>query len=303
MLERFSLDQIRLFVTVAEQGSFSAAARKIHRAQSAVSEQIRRLEDEFGLKLFDRSARSPKLTPAGEALLRDARAFSATADALMSHAKSLSRGLEPELVAVIDVYFPFQQVAEAAREFQKVFPSTPLRLYVETLGGAIEPVVERRASFSVVGGPAPLPADLAGEPLGGVLAIMVAAPEHPLAKISGVIPPAELARHVQLALTERSKNWAAREYSVMSPQVWRLADLYAKHSFLLNGLGFGSMPLHAVARDLAEGRLKKLATADVPESGLLAPMAAVYRLDSPPGPAGRWLIERLKNCASSSSQN
>jgi DNA-binding transcriptional LysR family regulator len=127
---------------------------------------------------------------------------------------------------------------------------------------------------------------------------MVAAPTHPLARIEGLIAPSELAQHVQLVLTERSNRSAGQEYSIMSPTTWRLADLYAKHSFLLSGLGWGSMPLHAVEHDLAAGRLVRLATPTVPLSGIIVPMAAAYRASAPPGPAGRWLIERLKSCPS-----
>jgi DNA-binding transcriptional LysR family regulator len=127
---------------------------------------------------------------------------------------------------------------------------------------------------------------------------MVAAPDHPLARIEGVIPQVELAKHVQLVLTERSNRSARQEYGVMSPTTWRLADLYAKHSFLLSGLGWGSMPLHAVERDLAEGRLTRLLTPESPAAGQIVPMSAVYRTTAPPGPAGRWLIERLKGCPS-----
>lgn len=103
-------------------------------------------------------------------------------------------------------------------------------------------------------------------------------------------------------LTERASRPDSREYSVMSPTTWRLADLYAKHAFLLGGLGWGSMPLHAVERDLAEGRLVRLATPEIPASGLVAPMAAVYRTAAAPGPAGRWLIERLKVCSASATE-
>jgi DNA-binding transcriptional LysR family regulator len=75
-----------------------------------------------------------------------------------------------------------------------------------------------------------------------------------------------------------------------------LGDLFAKHAFLLKGLGWGGMPLHAVKRDLLEGRLVKLSIEDLPEEGLILPMSAVYLTAKPPGPAGRWLIERLRQC-------
>ena len=302
MRDRFSLDQIRTFVAAAEEGSFSAAARKLGRAQSAVSDLVRRLEEELGVELFDRSARLPRLTPAGNLLLRDARAVGGAVDFLNFRARGLSEGIEPELWAVVDVYFPFQAITEAARDFRQRFPATPLRLYVEVLGAATEPVLDGRASFAVAGGPGPLPPGLSGEPLAGVLMAMVASPDHPLAGFKGVIPRDELAKHVQLVLTERASRPDEREYSVMSPTTWRLADLSAKHAFLLGGLGWGSMPLHAVERDLAEGRLVRLATPEIPASGLVAPMAAVYRAAAPPGPAGRWLIERLKAGSSAETQ-
>jgi DNA-binding transcriptional LysR family regulator len=125
---------------------------------------------------------------------------------------------------------------------------------------------------------------------------MVAAREHPLAMINGVIPKTELAKHVQLVLTDRSELSAGRELGVMSPLTWRLGDLFAKHAFLLKGLGWGGMPLHAVKRDLLEGRLVKLSIEDLPEEGLILPMSAAYLTATPPGPAGRWLIERLRQC-------
>ena len=125
---------------------------------------------------------------------------------------------------------------------------------------------------------------------------MVAAASHPLAAYRGVIPREELARHVQLVLTDRTDLSHGREFGVMSPSTWRLADLFAKHAFLVSGLGWGGMPLHTVGRDIAEGRLVELSIEEVPPGGLKLPMLAVYRIAEPPGPAGRWMIERLKRC-------
>jgi len=73
MLGGVSLDQLTTFIASVDEGSFSAAARKLRRAQSVVSELVSGLEAQMGVRLFDRSARYPKLTPAGIALLADAR--------------------------------------------------------------------------------------------------------------------------------------------------------------------------------------------------------------------------------------
>ncbi len=66
-------DQLNTFVAVAELGNFSRAGERVFRSQSAVSAQIRLLEEEYGAKLFDRTKKAAKLTPAGELLLAHAR--------------------------------------------------------------------------------------------------------------------------------------------------------------------------------------------------------------------------------------
>ena len=74
MLDGVSLDQLRTFVAAAEEGNFSAAGRRLRRAQSVVSQTLANLEGQIGVKLFDRSGRIPTLTDQGHALLADARA-------------------------------------------------------------------------------------------------------------------------------------------------------------------------------------------------------------------------------------
>jgi DNA-binding transcriptional LysR family regulator len=297
VLDGVSLDQLRAFIAAVDEGSFSAGARKLHRAQSAVSELVSNLEAQLGVALFDRSERYPKLTAAGVQLVADARSVVANVDLLKARAKGISSGLESELSAVVDVLFPIEAIAESAKEFRDRFPRTPLRLYVEALGGAYQPVLDGRCSLGVVGSLPIAPDPITLERLQGVHMSMVAAREHPLALISGVISKTELAKHVQLVLTDRSELTSGREFGVMSPLTWRLGDLFAKHAFLLKGLGWGGMPLHAVKRDLLEGRLVKLSIEDLAEESLVLPMSAAYLTAKPPGPAGRWLIERLKQCS------
>jgi DNA-binding transcriptional LysR family regulator len=293
-----SLDQLRAFIAAADEGSFSAAARRLNRAQSAVSELVSNLEAQIDVQLFDRSERYPKLTAAGVLLVADARSVVANVALLKARAKGIAGGLESELSAVIDVLFPIEAIAESALEFRVRFPRTPLRLYVEALGGAYQPVLDGRCGLGVVGSLPGAPSSMTLERLQSVDMIMVASRDHPLAGVSGVIPKSELTKHVQLVLTDRSELTTGREFGVMSPLTWRLSDLFAKHSFLLKGLGWGGMPIHAVARDLADQRLVKLQIEDLPERGLALPMFAVYMSARPPGPAGRWLIERLRQCSS-----
>ena len=294
MLDGVSLDQLRSFIAAVDAGSFSAAGRRLGRAQSVISQTLANLEAQLGVILFDRAGRMPVLTAQGRALLAPARGVVGGMDRFKAQAAGLAAGLEAELSVVVDVLFPSQALTCAVVAFQAEFPATPLRLYVEALGAVVEPVLDGRCSLGVMG-PLPVAApELTQERLLATRMVLVAAPQHPLAATSGPIPQSALVEHVQLVLTDRSRLTAGREFGVMSPRTWRLADLWAKHAFLRAGLGWGSMPIEAVQADLARGALVRLEVEDLPPDGQPMPMSAIWRTAAPPGPAGTWLIERLK---------
>ena len=293
MLDGLSLDQIRIFIAAADTGSFSAAARRLNRAQSVVSQTIANLEVQLRIPLFDRDGRYPRLTEQGRQMLADARSVAAGIDQLKARAKGMAEGLEPELAVVIDVMFPMVVLTRAVAEFGSVFPGTPLRVYVEALGGVAQSVLDRTCGLGVIGSLPVQTPELVNERLIGVEMVIVAEATHPLGALRGPIRTAEFAKHTQLVLTDRTTLSQGREFAVLSPRTWRLADLGAKHEFLRANLGWGGMPLHRVERDLADGTLVRLQPEDA-VADLVMAMSAVYRTDSPPGPAGRWLIGQLR---------
>src|SRR6201994_285892 len=97
MLARLTLDQMRALIAVAETGSFSAAARRLGRVQSAISQTIQSLEATLGVELFDRDAKTPKLNETGRVLLQDAYGLVHGADAMRVRAESIADNTEPEL--------------------------------------------------------------------------------------------------------------------------------------------------------------------------------------------------------------
>lgn len=288
-----TLDQLRVFLTVVETGSFAAAARRLGRATSVISYAIANLESQLGLVLFERDAtRRPVLTVAGRAVLGEARAVAHGIDGLRAKARGLLGGLEAEVNLAVDVLLPTARVVDALKAFQQEFPTVALRLHVETLGAVAQLLLDRTAVLGVGG---PLAADIAGLEridLGSVELIPVARPNHPLAGEAGAMPGAAR-EHVQLVLTDRSTLTQGRDFAVASSRTWRLADLGAKHALLLAGLGWGNMPAPMVAEDLRAGRLVRLALA----AGAAAryPFYAIYRTETPPGPATAWLLQRLRD--------
>jgi DNA-binding transcriptional LysR family regulator len=288
-----SLDQLRIFLAVVDEGSFSRAARRLGRAVSVISYGIANLEAQLGVSLFARQgSRRPELTDAGKALLAEARAVADDVDGLMAKVRSLHQGLEAELALAVDVMMPSTTLAAVLREFQRMFPTVFLRLHVEALGAVAALVLEQKAQLGI-GGPVIVDhPELERVAVGEVGLVPVAAPSHPLAKLDRIAPGATR-QHLQLVLTDRSPLTEGRDFSVASPRTWRLADLGAKHALLLEGIGWGGMPRHAVADDLKAGRLVELSLPEAPP--VLYGLNALWRRDCPPGPATSWMLDAFQD--------
>lgn len=284
-----SLDQLRIFLAVVDEGSFNRAARKLGRAISVVSYAIANLEAQLGVRLFDREgSRRPQLTEDGKALLSDARTVADDVDVLLGKVRSLHQGLEAELALAVDVMVPSTVLAQVLREFQTMFPTVTLRLHVEGLGGVAALVLDGRATLGIAGPDVGDMPELDRQNIGSVELVPVAAPSHPLAT-SGPLAPGAVRKHLQLVLTDRSPLTEGKDFSVFSPRSWRLADLGAKHALLREGIGWGSMPRHMVGGDLASGTLVELV---IPERPPLAyALNALWRRDTRLGPAACWSLD------------
>jgi len=303
MLEPVSLDQLRVLIAIADSGSFSAAARRLRRAQSAVSHAVQSLETALGLSLFDRKGRRPQLTEAGRNLLADSRAVVSRTEQLRARARSMAEGVEPELGLAVDVMFPHAVLIESVRALGSAYPHLPITVHSEALGVVDMRVREGSVRLGISPNFEPGADDgLERRFLTDIAMVTVAAADHPLARIEGTIPLPELERHVQLVLSDR--DWlVARAQGqpvssairgVVSPQAWRFADLSMRRDFLLAGLGFCNMPLHLVEDDLAAGRLKQLEVEGWGPFSHPLPVHIVLRRGREPGPAACWLIRDLE---------
>jgi DNA-binding transcriptional LysR family regulator len=292
-MDSLTLDQIQLFLTVVDQGSFSKAAKKLNRAQSAVTYGIQKLEAQIGLLLFDRTAYRTSLTEAGRTLLLRARRIAEETNSFRDTARSLASGLEAELTIVLDSMFPMPPVVEALRAFTERFPTVPPRVYVQSLGAAAELVLDGTCMIGLLQLVFSDIALLKRFPLLTIDLLPVVAPDHPLAEFDEPIETHVLHKHVQLVLTDRSALTAGRDYGVLSRRTWRLADLGAKQSMLVAGLGWGNMPAHLVEADIAQGRLKIIRPIEFDARTAQLVMCGAYLADHRLGPAGQWMIDHL----------
>ena len=290
-----SIDQFRVFRAVVELGSFSAAARFMNRAQSAITYAIQKLEEDTGSALFDRSGYRPALSDAGRALLPSVQKILAAVDGYNDLAAGLSSGLEADLTLVVEAMFPMNALVGILHDLQERYPSVETRIRVEALGSAREAVLDGDADIGLIIPTEDDPETLFASLVTEIELVVVAAPGHPLAEAGGVIAMEALKAHLQLVFSDRAARGRWPDRGVIGQRTWRLTDLGAKHSMLLAGLGWGSMPLHVVAEDLAQGRLVQLRPAhwDHRPSLPRLPVVATRRRDRPLGIAGRWLFAQL----------
>ncbi|MDP9863337.1 MULTISPECIES: LysR family transcriptional regulator [Streptosporangium] len=121
------LRQLEYFLAVAEEGGFSRAAERLNIVQSAVSQQIRRLERELGLPLFDRSTRHVQLSSAGERLLPEARAVLAAADRTRQVAAEIVAGADG-ILRLGAVHGPGDRLYRTLAELAAIAPGLQVRL-------------------------------------------------------------------------------------------------------------------------------------------------------------------------------
>jgi DNA-binding transcriptional LysR family regulator len=290
VLDALTLDQLRILVTVAEVGSFSAAGRRLQRVQSAVSKSVRTLEAALSIQMFDRTGKYPVLTPAGSALVDDARKLLRDANALKARAQGMVEGLEPELALAVDPLFPNDILMQALRELETEFPTLPVRLITAGLGVPERHLRDGVVALAIYSLETTGAEDLDATFLVTIDMIPVVAPSHPLGRIAGPVSREDLTRNVQLVLSDvGSTGW---QRGVISHKIWRFADLYVRLEFLLAGFGWCNMPHHLVASALADGRLVALQIKE--QTGFRLPLQSVRLSSKAPGSGASALIRNLQ---------
>ncbi|WP_167796631.1 LysR family transcriptional regulator [Serratia proteamaculans] len=294
MLETVSLDQLRTFIAAATEGSFSAAGRKLRRSQSVVSHTISNLEQQVGVKLFVRESRYPTLTSEGNILFIEAMEVINRVNDFKTTAKKISEGLESEVSLVVDIMFPTAVLTAAINELHENYESVAVNITVNALGGTVQPLLEKSCQIAIIGFLPELPASISCDFLLSTSHVFVASNTHPLSLKSSNLSRKEVSKYIQLIIIDKTNASKDLSFGVVSPKVWKLTDLSVKRDLLLAGLGWGSMPYQRIRQDIEEKRLTPLKIKDMSEEFFLMPMSVAVNSSNPPGPAGRWLVNKLK---------
>ncbi len=262
------LRQLRYFVAVAEDGNISRAAKRIFLTQPALSRQIKALEDEIGQCLLKREAHSIRLTPVGEALLREARDLIQHAEQVLERVRAAGRGVRlrvgyaPSLAAGL--------LAAAVENFTQAHPNARVELFDLSTEEMLEGLENDKLDVALSVGQQRGTRGLKWTPLRRVPWQLVVNRNHPLARQSHVTP-AEVAREPLLVFCQRDypeywdiiTGWLRRHK--LRPQIAEEYDgLESLMAAVESGLGVALLTSRTAHRVPERVRLKKLSAAPEP---------------------------------------
>lgn len=286
------LDSLRALDAVIREGGLTRASARLHKVPSAVSYQVRKLEEHLGLALLDRNGYRVRLTAAGEAVLAEGRRLLAEADRVEALARQFSEGWEPRLLVIVDGMLPLEPTLVALRTLASERVPTRIQIKVEFLHGVQYRFERDDADLMLVKEYEARPG-LDAEALPAIDCVLCVAPDHPLAGHRAVAL-ATLQDHVELSVQDSSERGDDR-HMFGGERVFYLSGFDAKKQALLMGVGFGWMPRYLVADELRDGRLRELRYSG--GSRYRFTPLLVHRVDRPLGRAGQRLAALLRKTA------
>ncbi|MGI2167793.1 LysR family transcriptional regulator [Shewanella oncorhynchi] len=254
---RIDIDAFNVLQVLVEEGSFAKAAERLHKAQSAVSYQVKKLEEHLGVPLFSREQYRAELTQEGRVILAEGQRLLQHLANIEHLASRFSEGWEPKLELVIDGALPMEPIMTALKRMAEHQIPTKIQLNMEFLGGVQHRFERDNADLMLVKdyrtGPYYHP-----QPLPAITSVLVASASHPLSFIRE-ISLSELQQHVELTIEDSSPNKSYRdEMQFGGDKVFYLSGFIMKKNALLKGLGFGWLPDFLVQEELVKGELVEI---------------------------------------------
>lgn len=287
-----TLDQLVALDAIVASGTFRGAADRLNKAQSAVSHQIKKLEDELGFDLFLRDAYRPKLSPEGEVFFREVTRVLEQVHGLKTVAAGLRSEQEPMISIAMTATMSLDPILNILGDVGRAFPGTHIKLVTEMMGGPLARLMKGDADL-IIAGLDGVPIDEVETLLVGSITIQpVASPGFPAADRSGVKSRREMQSYTQIIVSGTGgKDYDQSRDLLSGGQRWTVSDFQAKKSIIKAGLGWGGIPEHLMPAELAAGELVPLAVEGYPPRH--TEIFAIRRRDRPMGKVMSSIWERL----------
>jgi len=254
-LPRTTIDQWAVLAAVVDERGFAAAGEALSRSQSAVSYAIRQLETQLPIALLDHSGRRAELTPAGQTLLRRARAAIEELQRVEALATSLAAGWEGELRIAVDLVFPPTLLQAALARFGPRSQGTRVEVYESVLSGTTEALLRREVDLAIVG---QLPPGFLGAYLMTAEFVAVAHPAHALHALGRPLTVEDLRRARQIVVRDSGSKRRVDAGWLGAEQRWTVSHITTSIELLKSGLGFAWIPSAHIQGELDDGRLVPL---------------------------------------------
>jgi len=288
-----TLDQLRALIAIVDKGGFRPAAESLFKSQSAVSISIRKLEEELGIRLFDRDPYRPTLTREGAAVVEKAKELLTHAGEISDMARHFAVGEEPELGITMSSIVPIDAPLAVFNAITGKYPATRLSLLVETLNGTMERLIDGDADIAISEvfeqSPDYIYADLVK-----IEMVRVIAACSPLAERADSLTEHDMGGTTQVIVRDSSRHSVKRSAGIIEgTRHWVVSDFTTKKRIIASGIGWGGLPSHMIQEELKRGELIALTGEEFPP--LKANIMAVRKKDKPLGPVASELWQQLQN--------
>jgi LysR family transcriptional regulator, low CO2-responsive transcriptional regulator len=262
-----SLRQLKVFDAVARHLSYTRAAEELHLSQPAVSMQVRQLEEEAGLPLFERLGNRILLTEAGREVYDYGRTVNRALremEEVLESLKGVSRGRLHLAVASTVNYFAPRLLAI----FQRRYPGIGLELEVTNREQLVRMLCDNAVDLVLMGVP-PTDVEVESESFMDNPLVVIAPPDHPLVGVRA-IPPARLAQETFVARepgsgTRQTMERFFSERGIVVPYGMQMTRNEAVKQAVRSGLGLSVVSLHTIELELETGRLVTLDVQGFPD--------------------------------------
>lgn len=285
-----SPESLQAFAQAAATGSFSAAARRLGKSQSTISEAISRLEVDLDVTLFVRGARQLTLTEAGSSLLSRVQDVLAASDRLLRQASQLAAGLEPKLTLVLSDAYQASQYQARLSELDERYPDLEFECFFAEHADVLDLVGQGRAHLGLLAAQAAYPPELAHASLADAadFALFVVK-GHPLSQLPRVTLE-DLVRWRVLRLSSVADHpGELDDLPGSGGRCWSAPDYLLLLEMAALGFGWAALPRQLVQNHGGES-LHELKVNGWPKQ---VPVDVVWSRVRPLGPAASWLLERL----------
>ncbi len=248
-------DQLVTLDAIVKHGSFKAASQHLFKTQPSLSMAIKKLEEEFGIKIFNRDNYRPTLTEDGLAFYKKSLPALEKFSELQVLGKELGHGIESEINISIDAICPLGEISNIFKDFMKPHITTALNLNVDILDELHHKLINAQIDFAI-GGYLQEHEDLEHIPILETKMIPVISSEFYLNTDATYD---DLKEFPQI-IVKSSPNATKRKIlgAAKDMKQWFTTDMGIKERLITNGLGWGRLPYHQIKHLLENGSLKEI---------------------------------------------